>query len=151
MARKKKRNIKMKDAEVPLSAMIDVVFLLLIYFIVSQKPVVEDTHLAVDLPAPGASKKTNEKPPSLLKIDVAKLANKSDEYYHVNDSPYHIKDLEVYLKDIAETDRDTTIIINCDPNAKHKKLIKLLDMCAQFGLTKLNLVNDESVYFQPDK
>ncbi|NCU27823.1 biopolymer transporter ExbD, partial [Candidatus Nomurabacteria bacterium] len=43
----------MRDAEVPLSAMIDVVFLLLIYFIVSQKPIVEDTHLAIDLPAPG--------------------------------------------------------------------------------------------------
>jgi len=150
MARKKKK-VVMRDAEVPLSAMIDVVFLLLIYFIVSQKPIVEDTHLAIDLPAPNSSPEKKEKPPSLLRIDVAKLASKSDEYYHVNDSPYHIKDLELYLKDIAETDRDTTIIINCDPNAKHKKLIKLLDMCAQFGLTKLNLVNDESVYFQPDK
>lgn len=148
---RKKKKVEMRDAEVPLSAMIDVVFLLLIYFIVSQKPIVEDTLLAIDLPAPNTKSKPNEKPPSLLRIDVAKLANKSDEYYHVNDSPYHIKDLEVYLKDIAETDRDTTIIINCDPNAKHKKLIKLLDMCAQFGLTKLNLVNDESVYFQPDK
>ena len=51
MARKKS-NIDEKAAEVPLSSMIDVVFLLLIYFILTQKPVIEDVHLQVDLPAP---------------------------------------------------------------------------------------------------
>lgn len=147
---RKKRKFEMKDAEVPLSAMIDVVFLLLIYFIVSQKPIVEDTMLAIDLPAPGSSA-SKDKPKQLLTIDVAKLKEKSEEFYHVNGKRFHVNDLRLYLKSIAETDKDTTIIINCDPNAKHKKLIKLLDMCNEFGLSKLNLVNDESVMFMPEK
>ena len=70
MARKR-TNIDEKAAEVPLSSMIDVVFLLLIYFILTQKPVIEDVHLQVDLPAPGAPSTGDA--PQLLTIDVMKL------------------------------------------------------------------------------
>jgi hypothetical protein len=44
-----------------------------------------------------------------------------------------------------------TVIINCGPNAVHKKLIRLLDACAEAGLSKLNIVNDPSVKFVPRK
>ncbi|OGV53901.1 MAG: hypothetical protein A2X49_15590 [Lentisphaerae bacterium GWF2_52_8] len=147
---RKKRKFDVKDAEVPLSAMIDVVFLLLIYFIVSQKPIVEDTLLGMDLPAPGGKPKS-DKPMTMLTIDVAKLAKNSDDVYHVNGQPFFFNDLKNFLKQTAENDKDTTIIVNCDPNAKHKKLIRLLDTCQEYGMTKLNLVNDESIKFVPDK
>ncbi len=172
MARRKS-NIDEKAAEVPLSSMIDVVFLLLIYFILTQKPVVEDVHLNVDLPAPGAPSKGE--PPMLLTIDVMKLpqydngdkiwalAQKETDaerqkmilaqekiYYHMNGAPYESKKLREYLKTVAETNPDTTVMINCGPNAKHQKLINLLDICSEVGLTKLNIVDDNTVFFKPD-
>ena len=55
------------------------------------------------------------------------------------------KELQEYLQTVADSNPDTTVMINCGPNAKHKKLVKLLDMCSDVGLNKLNIVEDESV------
>jgi len=93
MARKR-RKMKFPEAEVPLSAMIDVTFLLLIYFVVTQKPIIEETYLGVDLPAPG--KPRAEKPPMLFTIDVNKQSNdpkKDLDIYYVNGRKWNFKDL----------------------------------------------------------
>ncbi len=42
LKRKRKRELSSQDST-PISAMIDIVFLLLIYFILTQKPIIEDT------------------------------------------------------------------------------------------------------------
>jgi biopolymer transport protein ExbD len=151
MAKKSRR--KIEEAQVPLSSMIDVVFLLLIYFIVTQKEIIEDTYLGADLPTPGASKP--DKPTTLFTIDVTLQHPENPELdlqtYHVNGRRWKFDDLKVQLVRTGETDPDQTIIINCGPNAKHRKLVQLLDACAVAGLTKLNLVNDESIKFDPDR
>jgi len=148
MARKRKKFSSGSEAEVPLSSMIDVVFLLLIYFIVTQKPIVEDTLLGVNLPAPGGAPK--DKPVQLFTVDVMQLPGEdSDNVYHMNGRPLFFNDLRTTLIETAKIDPDITIIINCGPNPPHKKLIKLLDTCNQAGLTSLNILNDESVKFVP--
>jgi biopolymer transport protein ExbD len=148
MAKKKR---KIEEAQVPLSSMIDVVFLLLIYFIVTQKEIVEDTYLAADLPTPGGAKP--DKPVTLFTIDVTLQHPENPELdlqtYHVNGRRWKFDDLKQQLVRTGETDPDQTIIINCGPNAKHRKLIQLLDACAAAGLKKLNMVNDESIKFDP--
>lgn len=145
--------VEREDAQVPISAMIDCVFLLLIYFVVTQKPLTEETLLGVDLPAPGKSRQ--EKPITLFTIDVAKVypndPEKDLKTYHVNGRAWNFEDLREQLIKTGEDDPEQTIIINCCPNAKHKKLIRLLDACAEAKLTKLNIVNDESVQFVPEK
>lgn len=146
-----KRKQQVEEAEVPLSSMIDVVFLLLIYFIVTQKPIIENTLLGVNLPSPNPGPPPKEKP-QIFTVDVMKLRNpqKSPMYYHVNGSPWHIDDLREYLMQVAENDPEQTVIINCGPNAQHIKLIQLLDACAEAGLKQLNIVNDASVRFVPE-
>lgn len=154
MARKKRARNEVEEAEVPLSSMIDVVFLLLIYFILTQKPIIEDTLLGVNLPAPGRPPKSKEKPPTMFTIDVFRLRNaeQSPNYYYINNKgPWHIDKLREFLETTAQNDPEQTIIINCGPNAKHRKLVQALDACAQAGLYNLNIVNDEAIAFRPDK
>lgn len=146
---KKRRRIIMPDADVQMSAMIDVVFLLLIYFILTQEKIVEESYLSVNLPGAPSTPPVGSQP-NLLTIDVMKLTGDSDNYYHVNNQRYHINDLREFLKSVGETDPNTTVIVRCGPNAKHKKLITLLDMCNNAGLTKINLVADDSVRFVPE-
>ena len=43
---KKRKRIEVAEAEVPMSSMIDIVFLLLIYFILTQKPIIDETLLS---------------------------------------------------------------------------------------------------------
>jgi biopolymer transport protein ExbD len=146
-----KKRRKIEEAQVPLSSMIDVVFLLLIYFIVTQKEIIEDTYLAADLPTPGGAKP--DKPVTLFTIDVTlQHPENSDldlQTYYVNGRRWKFDDLKEQLVRTGENDPEQTIIINCGPNAKHRKLIQLLDACAVAGLKKLNLVNDESIKFDP--
>lgn len=163
MAKKQRKRMKLDDADVPLSAMIDCVFLLLIYFIVTQKPIIDETLLSCDLPTPGG--KPPDKPPQMLTVEVVRMfpnpnndptiKAKELNTYYLNKrtwslrDPSAVNDLRRQLITIAENDPDQTIIINCGPNAQHQKLIQILDVCAEAGLTKLNVVNDESIKFLP--
>lgn len=150
MARAKRRP-KAVDAEVPMSSMIDVVFLLLIYFIFTQKPIVENTLIPCDLPSPNP-KPSPEKPPPMMTIDVFRMninPKKDMDIYGFNQNAIKFSDLSNILRQTAKNAPDQTIIINCGPNALHEKLIQLLDACQEFGLTKLNLVNDATIAFQP--
>ena len=155
MAKKNRKRIKVDEAEIPMSSMIDVVFLLLIYFIVTQKPIVEETLLSCDLPTPGGP--PPDKPPTLMKIGVFKILDlppdKDINTYFLNGSPWPLdspsapNDLRRQLKAMAATDPDQPIIINCGPNAYHQKLVQLLDACSDAGLTKLNIADDEGIKF----
>jgi biopolymer transport protein ExbD len=151
MAGKKRRKFALKEGEMPLSAMIDVVFQLLIYFVVTQKPIIENTLLTVDLPAPGG--KPKDKPITLFTIDVHRIKQNPKEdldIYYVNGSKWNFQDLRAQLVKTAQIDPKQTLIINCGPNAKHQKLVQLLDACTEAGLTSINVVNDDTVKFIPD-
>ncbi len=146
MARKKKR-MNTTEASIPMESMIDVVFLLLIYFIVTQKPIIEETLLGVNLPSASDSTSKNQtEPGSLFTIDVIKMGNGSGNFFSVNSIPTPLKGMKEQLAMLAENDADTTVIIRCGPNAKHSKLVTVLDACAEAGLTKLNIVELPIVY-----
>ena len=161
----KRKRLKLEEAEVPMSSMIDVVFLLLIYFIVTQKPIVEETLLSCDLPSPGGKPPKN--PPTMLTIDVvrfypnptnSKAIDARDlNYYFLNkrrwkfNAPNASNDLRRQLIAIAKNDKEQTVIINCGPNAAHQKLVQILDACAEAGLNKLNVVDDDGIRFSPPK
>ncbi len=165
------------DASVPLSSMIDIVFLLLIYFILTQKPVIEEIPMNVDLPAPSSQPNNiNQEPPFTInvgkydedkidEIDKALKAAKTqvdydkvkqregrEIYYALNGGQEFLSfdQLDKRLGNLAKVAPKTTIVIHCDPNAKHKKLIMLLDLCAKHGLSSLN-ITDEPIEFVPDK
>jgi len=144
---KGRKRIVLEEAEFPMSSMIDVVFLLLIYFLVVQKPIIESTLLKSDLPGGINTNKVEFK--NILRIDVVKQ-NKTDgyDYYYMNGRWWKDKVLFAQLEKISEMNSEATVIINCGPNAKHKKLITLLDACANAELTNLNIVNDSSIAFK---
>ena len=123
--------------EMPMATMIDVVFLLLIYFIVTQKPILEETLVHANLPN-GIPSKVSGFP---LTIDVFQ---EEGDFYRVMNRPWKPKDLFNYLNTISDNDPDQSIIINCGSKAKHSKLIKLLDACADAELSNLNVVSTQS-------
>ena len=161
------------DASFPLSSMIDVVFLLLIFFLVTQKPITEEVMINVELPAPDMSTVAAD-PLIPITIDVdtysratsdeidARLAALSDRddpnevlkderlYYSFNGSaPMEVARLRERLAAVAAADANSTIIIKCDPNVKYRKLIRVLDLCSELGLNSRQLV-DKVKPFIPD-
>ena len=122
---------KDEDLAVPMSSMIDIVFLLLIYFIITSKDEVSEAHLAVNLPAPGVSRAGDTKP-QLLEIEV-------------HENTYYLRGVALALPTLESTlnkfrDPDLTVIIKVSVHAKAKDLVAVLDLCQGAGLTKLNVV-----------
>lgn len=139
----KKKNFE--EANVPLSAMIDVVFLLLIYFVVTQKPVIEDVYIPADLPAPPAQPPPTPPPPP-FKITV--IEGSGSDYldqYAINGRRYSLREIESMLSNMQPTD----VIITCDPNSLHRKLIKLMDTLQVKGFNKFSMVDDKVTPFRP--
>ena len=138
--RKRKRASEKPD-KMPVSTMIDVVFLILIYFIVTQKPILEETMIKTKLPGPPDEIIDPPIDPNPMRIDVFK---ESGDFYRLNGRAYKKEFIFNYLKDVAESNPEQQILINCGSNAKHEKLVKLLDVCAEVKLENLNIVNDKS-------
>ncbi|NMA46034.1 MAG: biopolymer transporter ExbD [Lentisphaerae bacterium] len=118
---------------VPMSSMIDIVFLLLIYFIVTAREDIPEAHLAVNLPAPGMAK-SGEVKPKMLEMQVH--ANKL--YLQGSEKP--VAEIAAMLKYLGSLDPDQTVIVQVSMNARATDLVTALDLCRAAGLEKLNVV-----------
>ena len=130
----KKKRIRDTIAEIPMSSMIDVVFLLLIYFIVTQKDEISEAHLAVNLPSPNPSQQEEKEPPKLLELHV--LHN----HVFLNGNEYKLDVLQEKLKKLALLDPDMTVIVKTSGKAKVAEQVAVLDLCTAAGLSKLNVM-----------
>ena len=128
MKRKKAENLS-----VQMSSMIDIVFLLLIYFIVTARSEITEAHLAVNLPTPGAAKATENKP-KMLEIEV----HQGD--YRLNGAPLELEVIESMLIGLGRTDSSMTVMVKVAYEAYASDLVTVLDLCDKAGLTNLNVV-----------
>ena len=134
MARERKRP-EMASAQLEMTPMIDVVFQLLIYFIVTIKPVDVVSNLDVFRPAPDKNAKPEEKPPNLVRIGVYQ------DGYTVNDNPASLEALDGALAKVAAIDAGQTLMITVSAISEHGMLIRALDLCAKNGLKSLSVVS----------
>ena len=133
MARERKRP-EMAAGQLEMTPMIDVVFQLLIYFIVTIKPVDVVSNLDVFRPAPDPTAKPEVlKPPFRIGI--------YQDGYTVNDSPASLEALDLALAKMAAIDAGQTIMLTVSAISEHGNLIRALDLCAKNGLTSLSVVS----------
>ena len=134
MARARKRP-EGSQAELEMTPMIDVVFQLLIYFIVTTKPIDVITNLDVFRPAPDKKADPDQKPPNLVRVGVYQ------DGYTVNDVQATPESLDQALAKVASIDAGQTIMITVSAFSEHGKLVKALDLCAKNGLRSLSVVS----------
>ena len=111
--------------------MIDVVFQLMIFFIVTLKQ--EDILAHLDVNRPQADKKQPAKDIPLLEVMVYKQG------FVMNGMPMDKAQLETRLGKIASLSRTTSVIIKCTADSPHAFLMQLLDICAKAKLTNLSV------------
>ena len=131
------------EVEVNLTPLIDVVFLLLIFFMVSTT-FTRETHLTIDLPeAAGEPSKAFEK-----QIEVA--IDRSGTFA-INDVALVNSDLENLKRGIEEVsggDNAIPMIITADAATPHQAVVTAMDAAGQLGfihlsITTKNLESDE--------
>jgi biopolymer transport protein ExbD len=132
-------NLRPRRAEPPrvdITPLIDVVFLMLIFFMVSTT-FDKQTQLKVDLPE-AASEDVSEPLPEQIDITIDPRGQ-----FYVNERELVTHDavtLRRTLEKIADGRLDLPIIVSGDRNAPLQSMMTVLDVAAQLGMTRLSFV-----------
>lgn len=120
--------------DVSLTPLIDVVFLLLIFFMITTT---FDQHAKLNLDLPDAtSSNQSEKDP---KIEVT--IDKQGRYYIdgvslVDDKP---RTLAIAITKIKDRDKTEKLMIRADGQAPHQAVVSVMDVAATLGLTQVSI------------
>ncbi len=133
-------NHKEESVEVNLTPLIDVVFLLLIFFMVSTT---FDRHarLKVSLPESSTKAMQQQETPLILSIDAKGNYFLNDRQI-INQSIDTLK--QAILKTIAGAPvKDISLVLRADANTPHQSVVRAMDAASQLGLTKLSIATVE--------
>jgi biopolymer transport protein ExbD len=121
-----------EEVDVNLTPLIDVVFLLLIFFMVSTTFIRESE---IELTLPEASAEIREDP-----IDTIKIAIDAQGRYFVNGNALintQLNTIRQALNDARPADSEPVVIISADANATHQAVVTVMDAARQVGMTRI--------------
>ena len=127
------------DNGINLTPLIDVVFLLLIFFMVTTT-FTKETRLLIDLPEADGEVADNSSAP--LELVIAK-----DGSYAVNGQNLinrDIKTIMAALKDAAAGNTDIPLVITADAEATHQAVITAMDAAGRLGFSQLNIATQQA-------
>ena len=137
MKKRKIRESFMKEGEVDLTPLIDCVFLLLIFFMVTTV-FIEVKGLVVDLPAAGEQDEEQQQ----QKKDVNILVSPAGEYT-VAGSRVPASGLAAAIKGAMDESNNRNIIIQGDPESSHKSVVYVMDMATSVGAEQMAFAIEE--------
>ena len=125
--------------DVNLTPLIDVVFLLLIFFMVSTT---FDRHAKLKVELPEASATTEQKleDPVVISID-AKGNYFIDDRQVVNTQ---LETLKIALQKTVADKKDVSLVLRADAKTPHQSVVRAMDAASQLGLTRLSIATIES-------
>jgi biopolymer transport protein ExbD len=124
-----------KPPRIDITPLIDVVFLMLIFFMVSTT-FDKQTQLKVDLPSASA---VAEKEQSEDKIEIT-IDPKGHLYVNERELVSHdAPTLRRAIQKIADGRRDLPVIVSGDRNAPLQAMVTVMDVTARLGMTRLSI------------
>ena len=132
MARKSQEN-----PQLDMTPMIDVVFELIIFFVVTIQQEDIFTRLNANRPAPSTSSSSSESDTTVtLEIGRGPDANGTLVY---NKRVVNRSELNQNLREVARTSKKTPIVIKCASESPHKALVDALDICYRNQLYSVSI------------
>lgn len=134
------RNTRREDnAEINLTPLIDVVFLLLIFFMVSTT-FERESAIRIDLPSAAIEATT-------MQANVIDLTISPDGRFFVNEQLVintKTSTLKKALIEVLAGRTDVTVLISADATTTHQAVITAMDAARQAGILKLSLATKQS-------
>ncbi len=128
-----------EEPDVNLTPMIDVVFLLLLFFMVSTS-FIRESSLKVDLPQATGEPLAEQEAP----VDIVINA---DGEIRINDLPVQINnadDMRRALKTAVGENTDPHIIISADAEAAYQRIVTTMDAAQSLGFSRLTLATRQT-------
>lgn len=121
-----------------LTSLIDVVFLLLIFFLVSTRFAEEEYELKIAAPAASEAK-----PLTMMPTDLTVNITASGQYF-VSGEVLDEEGLELAMRQAVRDNPTRKAVIRADENAKSKYTIAAANLCVKTGIHKYTVVTKKS-------
>ena len=126
---------KREEPRVDLTPMVDVVFLLLIFFMISTT-FVETPGISVQLPE--SSSQREIKVPEEVKIQLSK----EGEIY-IGEERLSLEELRVRLAGYGAKAREMNFALYADREARHGRVVQVMDLAREAGFGKLAIATEQ--------
>ncbi|MCB1212414.1 MAG: biopolymer transporter ExbD [Verrucomicrobiales bacterium] len=138
MARRKKHEIEeMEEPSLDISSLIDVSFLLLIYFLVTSTLEPRESDLSMELPTDSGKASNIKIDPLKVRVTASGEISIADQV--MADDKAMVSELERYLELTKATDSKPLVIVAADDEAKQQRFIDLMNALARVGITTVTL------------
>lgn len=125
---------KRSDLLVDITPLIDVVFLLLIFFMVSTT-FEKQAKLKIALPEASAKAQVDDTAAVVIAIDAKGR-------YHINDRQLvntQKETLKLALQKTVGDNKDASLILRADARTPHQAVVNAMDVAAQLGLSRMSI------------
>ena len=119
--------------ELNITPLLDLAFVLLVIFIITTIPPVND----LDLKLPTAAKRLKDPPRKANYITV-----QADGTIYLNKRPVEVAEMLQTLIGLRTDDPDLNVIVRGDSQTKYKQIRAVLDVCQQANLPKVDLATE---------
>lgn len=125
------REKKKKRVIINITSLVDVLFLLLIFFIVSST-FIEQPGMKLDLP------ETSGQPP--VRVEGVVLSITADGAMYLNDDPVTLEDLKDRLKPLIKSLGEEGLVLRADEAVRYGLVVEAMDTARLAGVQKLVVV-----------
>lgn len=133
---------KEESVDVNLTPLIDVVFLLLIFFMVTTT---FDRHARLKVSLPESSTRATQQQAEPLVLSIDAKGN-----YFLNDRQLVNRKLDTLKQALQKTIgqdkkdyKDVALVLRADANTPHQSVVRAMDAASQLGLTRLSIATVE--------
>ena len=120
-------------SELNITPLLDLAFVLLVIFIITTTPIVND----LDLNLPSASKRQKDPPRKANYVTV-----ESSGRLYLNKKEVDLAELRVTLVGLRVEDPDLSVIVRGDRKTKYRNIREVLDMLQQANVVKVDLATE---------
>lgn len=124
-----------EEPRIDLTPMVDVVFLLLIFFMISTT-FVESPGISIKLPE--SSSQTVDREPKEIKIYLSR----EGDIYH-RDQKISLDGFRSLLAEYQSDAERTTVLLLADQESRHGKVVTLMDLARDAGFVKLAIATEQ--------
>ena len=128
------RRQRLDEVSVNLTPLIDVVFLLLIFFMVSTT-FTKETHLSIDLPE--AQGEASADVPEQIEILIDEAGNYRLNARQLADN--RMATLRHAIRQFAQGDTSLPLVITADARTPHQAVVRAMDAAGQMGFVHLSI------------
>jgi len=132
------RSERRDEVDLDITPLIDVVFLLLIFFMVSTT---FEHNSEINITLPSSSKEVTEAKPDAVNVGLDAQGN-----VYINDRSLvnaQLETIKAALSDALVGLNEPPVIISADSNATHQSVVRVMDASRQLGLVKITFATQE--------